>query len=262
MEKYAEVVAAIRGAYPSYKVACLPFVIGVQLTYDEERWSANLAEIIGGSSRRPAPALSAAAQNRITKRSVIAAARATFNSWQTRPTATQNLSAAASGVGGEVPCWLADCLAGSDMAAVETESGPPYEFRKSGPSHELRETGNWHPSQGGGSKEQDSRFGATLSGDWLPSPQGGGSFRQGSRVEATLPGDWLPSPQGGGSFRQGSRVEATLPGDWLPSPHGRQGFRNPDVRVSGFGFRVSGFGVRLRTVEEVFGLHLTCYDLI
>ena len=86
IEKYAKVVAAIRGAYPRYKVVCLPFVIGAKLTYDEERLSANLAEIIGGSSRRPAPALSAAAQNRITKRSIIAAARATFNGWQTRPT--------------------------------------------------------------------------------------------------------------------------------------------------------------------------------
>ena len=122
IEKYAKVVAAIRGAYPRCKVACLPFVIGAKLIYDEERWSANLAEIIGGSSRRPAPALSAAAQNRITKRSVIAAARAAFNSWQTRLTATKNLPAAALGVGGGVPCWLADCLAGSDMAAVETKT--------------------------------------------------------------------------------------------------------------------------------------------
>ena len=124
IEIYAKLVAAIRGAYPRYKVACLPFVIGAKLTYDEERWSANLAEIIGGSSRRPVPALSTAAQNRIIKRSVLAAARATFNSWQTRLTATKNLPAAASGVGGGIPCWLADCPTRGDMAAGESDADP------------------------------------------------------------------------------------------------------------------------------------------
>ena len=34
----AMVIAAIRAAYPRYKVACLPFVIGAKPTYGEERW--------------------------------------------------------------------------------------------------------------------------------------------------------------------------------------------------------------------------------
>jgi len=99
-------------------------VIGAKLTFDEERWAANLAEIKGGSSKHPAPALSAAAQNRIIKRSVLAAARATSNSWQTRLTAKTNLPAASSGVGGCVPRWLADCPTRGDVAAGESDADP------------------------------------------------------------------------------------------------------------------------------------------
>jgi hypothetical protein len=78
--KYAKIVAAVKRTYPRYKVACLPFIIGAKLTFDEKHWAANLAEIEDCSTGRPSPALSEAAQSRFTKRSVIAAARATFNS--------------------------------------------------------------------------------------------------------------------------------------------------------------------------------------
>jgi hypothetical protein len=63
------------------------------------------------------------------------------------------------------------------MAAVETESGPSYEFRETGPSHDLRKTEYWQPSQGGGSILQDPRVGMTLPGDWHSS-QGGGRERR------------------------------------------------------------------------------------
>ena len=86
------------------------------------------------------------------------------------------------------------------MAAVETETGPSYEFRETGPSLELRETEYWKLSQGGGSKEQDSRFATTLPGEGHSS-QGGGSKEQDSRFGATLSGEGHLS-QGGGSKEQ------------------------------------------------------------
>jgi exonuclease III len=83
--KYEGLVQAIKQSYPEYTVQCAAFVIGAKLSFEEERWRKNLElfeERTPQGERRPA--LSEAAQERIIKRSVLAAARATVNCWHTR----------------------------------------------------------------------------------------------------------------------------------------------------------------------------------
>jgi hypothetical protein len=78
-------VQAIQLSYPKYTVQCAAFVIGAKLSFEEGRWRKNLElfeERTPQGGRRPA--LSEAALERIIKRSVLAAARATVNFWDTR----------------------------------------------------------------------------------------------------------------------------------------------------------------------------------
>jgi hypothetical protein len=85
VNKYKELVEAIKLRYPEYTVQCAAFIIGAKLSFEEERWRKNLKmfeELTPRGDRRPA--LSEAAQERIIKRSVLAAARATVNCWHTR----------------------------------------------------------------------------------------------------------------------------------------------------------------------------------
>jgi len=85
VNKYKELVQAIKLCYPEYTVQCAAFIIGAKLSFEEERWRKNLGmfeERTSWGVRRPA--LSEAAQERIIKRSVLAAARATVNCWHTR----------------------------------------------------------------------------------------------------------------------------------------------------------------------------------
>jgi hypothetical protein len=94
MSKYKELVEAIKLCYPEYTVQCAAFIIGAKLSFEEERWRKNLAmfeELTPRGERRPA--LSEAAQERIIKRSVLAAAKATVNCWHTRLKAPRRAAA-------------------------------------------------------------------------------------------------------------------------------------------------------------------------
>jgi hypothetical protein len=94
VNKYTELVQAIKLSYPEYTVQCAAFIIGAKLSFEEERWRKNLAmfeERTPRGERRPA--LSEAAQERIIKRSVLAAAKATVNCWHTRLKAPRRAAA-------------------------------------------------------------------------------------------------------------------------------------------------------------------------
>ena len=81
-------------SYPAYTVQCAAFVIGAKLSFEEERWRKNLGmfeELTSRGERRPA--LPEAAQERIIKRSVLAAAKATVNCWYTRLRAPRRVAA-------------------------------------------------------------------------------------------------------------------------------------------------------------------------
>jgi hypothetical protein len=94
VNKYTELVQAIKLSYPAYTVQCAAFVIGAKLSFEEERWRKNLGmfeELTSRGERRPA--LPEAAQERIIKRSVLAAAKATVNCWYTRLRAPRRVAA-------------------------------------------------------------------------------------------------------------------------------------------------------------------------
>jgi hypothetical protein len=94
VNKYEELVQAIKLSYPAYTVQCAAFVIGAKLSFEEERWRQNLEmfeELTSKGERRPA--LSEAAHERIIKRSVLAAAKATVNCWHTRLRAPRRVAA-------------------------------------------------------------------------------------------------------------------------------------------------------------------------
>ena len=94
VNKYTELVQTIKLSYPAYTVQCAAFVIGAKLSFEEERWRKNLGmfeELTSRGERRPA--LPEAAQERIIKRSVLAAAKATVNCWYTRLRAPRRVAA-------------------------------------------------------------------------------------------------------------------------------------------------------------------------
>jgi hypothetical protein len=94
VNKYKELVQAIKLSYPAYTVQCAAFVIGTKLSFEEERWRQNLGmfeELTSKGQRRPA--LLEAAHERIIKRSVLTAAKATANCWHTRLKAPRRVAA-------------------------------------------------------------------------------------------------------------------------------------------------------------------------
>ena len=85
VNKYEELVQAIKLSSPAYMIHCAAFDIGAKLSFEEERWRQKLGifeELTSKGRRRPA--LSEAAHERIIKRSALAAAKATVNCWHTR----------------------------------------------------------------------------------------------------------------------------------------------------------------------------------
>ena len=88
VNKYDELVQAIKLSYRAYTVHCAAFVIVAKLSFEEERWRQNL----GTLKRERRPALSEAAHERIIKQSVLAAAKATVNCWHTRRRAPRRVA--------------------------------------------------------------------------------------------------------------------------------------------------------------------------